>query len=305
MKNRFTVIYFCLMMAGASAQQFEFDSINYKQMEIGQVALKGDTWVIRVDRGLSSEYYMPINLPDSYKNNGRDIVFGGAIGRIPVNVRVVGTPIKLSMIRVLYKTKPKDSGGESIVTDSKNGQSPLFDSVGYIDNEFGKIILVGDVYLIEQNVNGELKRYVPDYLPEGFKHEYTEITFSAVIGKIPPNVRMMGTPVHIKELMMVESIDFDATKIQAPLKQYYPFEMVGYLEPSKGMIKKADPTSDVYIIVIDNGRNTTTNYLPVILPEDFKKDGLLIIVSGSIGKIPEGVSFIGQPLTIDEIKELE
>ncbi len=304
MKNGFTFLYLCFtFISGITAQQFEFDSINFKQMEIGQVILKADTWVIRVDRGASSEYYMPINLPDSYKNSGRDVVFEGAIGRIPVNVRLAGTPIKLSMIRVLYKTKPKEGNGESIVTDSNSDLTSGFDSVGYIKNGYGKIILIGDVYLIEQNDDGEIKRLVPDFLPEGFKRENTEITFSAVVGKIPPNVRMMGTPVHIKELMMIESIDFDATKIQAPLKQYYPFEPAGYLEPVKGTIKKSE--SDVYFIATDNGRNAITNYLPVILPDEFKKDGLAIIVSGSIGKIPENSQLIGVPLTIDEIKLMD
>jgi len=298
MKFFSALVCFISISTVSLAQQFEFDSINYKSLEIGTITIKSNTWVIHVGNGAYAEDFMPVNLPEKYMVEGQDIVFEGAIGRIPMHIKLAGTPVRLTMIRTLYKTKPNGNNTEQVVTEQT---SPAFDSTAYIRNGRGKIILIGDTYLIEYMQDGDMRRYVPDYLPEDFKHENLDITFSGVVGEIDPNVRMMGAPLTVKELMLVEDFAFNAQDVQEPLKPYFPFDSIGYLSGAKGVVLKMGNDPDVFIIQVDNGRNTSTNYLPVILPADFKKEGIAVSISGAIGKIPSNVRLMGTPLTIHEI----
>ncbi len=62
-----------------------------------------------------------------------------------------------------------------------------------------KAMAAGETFLIvpDDNPNG---RYVSAQLPEEYKKDGLKITFSGVVGKIPPNVRMMGTPLKISSV---------------------------------------------------------------------------------------------------------
>lgn len=42
------------------------------------------------------------------------------------------------------------------------------------------------------------QRYIADNMPSDFKKDGLHVTFTGDVGKIPPNVRMMGTPLHLK-----------------------------------------------------------------------------------------------------------
>lgn len=296
-----TLLVFFGLLITLQAQTFQFDSIGYKSMEIGKVIIKNDAWILRVDKGSYHTDYWPVNLPEKFWIENQEVVFEGALGRIPTNAKLNGTPIELNMIRILYRTKQNNANGEKIVTEDTNTQNFLFDSVGYINNESGKIILISNTYVIEQNINGEIKRYVPDFLPDDFKIENTTITFSGNIGKIPANVRMMGTPLKIKELMLVEEVPFDKNKIQEPLQEFYPFDSAGYLKPTRGVIKLMSSGPNVFVIEITDQNNAITRYLPAILPIDFQKEGIAVTISGTIGKVPANVRMMGTPITLDAI----
>ncbi len=302
MKNLITLFLALVCVFGVSAQTIDFDSIGVKSMEIGTVVIKNDTWVIKVDKGGFTEYYLPVNLPEKYCVNNQDIVFEGALGRIPMNVKLAGTPLKLSMIRILYRTKPNPGAGEAISEETTVVSKSNSDSIGSLVNCKAKIILIGDVYLIEQTANNETKRYIPDFLPDDFKIANTEITFSATILKHDPNVRMMGTPIKIKEITAESTTPFDENLLQDAVKDLFPFDSVGYLPETKGVIKLI---ADTYIIEVDNGNNGITRYLPVLLPEAFKKEGIKVIISGTIGKIPANVRMIGTPFTLATIGLVE
>ena len=306
MKQFFAAITLVFFVQLADAQGFVFDSVGVQHMTIGKVILKSDTWVIRVERGGGYDDFWPVNLPDKYAIAGQEVVFEGALGRIPMQARLVGTPVKLSMIRVLYRTTPRDDdkSGESIAKEKPINP----DSVGYIEKQTGRILMVNDMYLIETTTvdakgNEEVKRYVPDFLPDDFKMAGQQITFSAIILKHDPNVRMMGTPVKIKELMMEENTPFDAKQLQESVAPYYPFDSAGRLVETKAMVKLI---ADVYIleVTIDN-QNNITRYIPAILPESFKKEGTIVMISGTIGKIPPNVRMMGTPLTLESIRLVE
>lgn len=298
MKRLYTLLIAIIAGFSAYAQTFEFDSIGVKSMEIGTIIIKNDTWVIKVDKGNFTEYYLPINLPEKYCVKNQNVVFEGALGRIPMNARLVGTPIKLKTIRNLYTTKPSPGSGEGISEEKAPTQSNRTDSIGYIAPSSGKIIEISEVFLIEQTVNGETKRYIPDFIPDDFKIAGTEITFSAIILKHDVNVRMMGTPISIKTIMTETNEPFSNEQLQEAVKDLFPFDSVGFLPETKGTIKLI---VDTYIIEVDNGRNDITRYLPILLPDDFKQAELVVFISGTIGKIPANVRMVGTPLTLATI----
>ena len=52
--------------------------------------------------------YVPTNLPSNFKTDGLKVIFGGYVGKIPVNVRMAGLPLKLVAIKSDHaKTKIK------------------------------------------------------------------------------------------------------------------------------------------------------------------------------------------------------
>ena len=302
MKKLYTLILALGALFTAAGQGFEFDSVGVKSLDIGTVVLKNDTWVIKVEKPGMVQYYLPVNMPEKYCVQNQEVAFEGAIGRIPVNVRLVGTPLKLSTIRILYRTKPEPGNGERVPEEKPTIPKVNSDSIGYIEKSAAKIILVGDVYLIEQVINGETKRYVPEFLPDDFKVADMEINFSAIIIKHDPNVRMMGTPIKIKEIISESTETFDENKLQEAVKSYFPFDSIAFLPETKGVIKLI---SDTYVIEVDNGRNDISRYLPVFLPEEFKKENAVVMISGTIGKVPANVRMMGTPLTLFTIGFIE
>lgn len=281
----------------AMAQDFVFDSIGVQSMTIGVVTQKADTWVIRVERPGGYDDFWPVNLPAQFAIAGQEVVFEGARGRIPVNVRLVGTPVKLNLIRVLYRTQPKDDNGEIISTEKE--QVSMTDSSGYLENNSGKVLLISDVVVIEVAKGDEIKRFVPETFPDDFKTDGATITFSAIILKHDPNVRMMGVPVRITNMMMEETMAIDTGSLQESIKPFFPFDSVGYLKETEGTIRLI---GDVFVIevALENG---ITRYLPVMLPESFRKEGLHIHFSGTLGNIPPNVRMVGTPITPDMLRE--
>lgn len=57
----------------------------------------------------------------------------------------------------------------------------------------------GELWIIMPDDNPNT-RYISQQLPEEYKKEGLAITFNGWIGKIPPHVRMMGTPLKLTKV---------------------------------------------------------------------------------------------------------
>lgn len=68
-----------------------------------------------------------------------------------------------------------------------------------LKNAKGTIKILEDgqtaVIVPDNNPNG---RYISTQLPEEYKKEGLKVTFCGDVGKIPPNFRMIGTPLKLK-----------------------------------------------------------------------------------------------------------
>ena len=68
----------------------------------GTVQLVGSTYVIIDDLASDGqqERFVPLNLPDEFKQAGMRVLFSGRRREIPPNVRMAGRPLQLSFIRI-------------------------------------------------------------------------------------------------------------------------------------------------------------------------------------------------------------
>ena len=70
-----------------------------------------------------------------------------------------------------------------------------------VSNVKAKVTLLegGELYAIVPDDNPNT-RYISQQLPEEYKKNGLAITFTGWIGKIPPHVRMMGTPLKLTKV---------------------------------------------------------------------------------------------------------
>ena len=300
MKRLYTFFALLLALSATNAQQYAFDSVGVQSITIGTITQKNDLWLIQVERNGAYEYYRPVNLPVAYAIPGQEVVFEGARGRKELNGKLATVPVKLNMIRVLYRTKQPDAPGETITREQNDEQKQVnTDSIGFIKQQHGTVMQIADVFVIESTIEGELKRYVPEFMPDDFKVDGSAITFSGVLLKYDPQVRMMGAPIRITELMAEEKMAFDSTMLQETIAELFPFDSAGYIQSTRGVITLI---ADTYVIVVTEEGNTT-RYLPAMLPKQFQVADKVVVFSGELGKIPANVRLMGTPITLDTIME--
>ena len=63
--------------------------------------------------------------------------------------------------------------------------------VKFLENQETVVIIPND------NASG---RYIASNLPEEYKIDGLKVTFSGDVGKIPPHIRMLGTPLKLKSI---------------------------------------------------------------------------------------------------------
>lgn len=70
-----------------------------------------------------------------------------------------------------------------------------------VSNVKGKVVLLenGETWVIVPDDNANM-RYISRQLPEEYKKNGLAINFNGWIGKIPPHVRMLGTPLKLTKV---------------------------------------------------------------------------------------------------------
>jgi hypothetical protein len=299
MNKIYTLLLVGLCACNASqAQQFTFEPAGEKGKTIGVMMQKADVWIIREDAGNSYIDYYPVNLSDAYKIEGQEVVFEGTLGKIPSNVRLMGKPVKLTLIKKLYRASPREETDEMLPERTTNTKKETYK----VKEMSGLVQQASGVWVIESTGNDKMQRYVPDYLPEDFQQVGLPVVFSGTCTKPDPNVRSIGIALTISEMAGVEEKAIDLNDIQEPMKNFYPFEVAGRIDTREGIIKKFSADPDVYIIETDNG---TRRYLPALLPDDFKVHNMKVMVTGTYGSIPPNVRMVGTPFDIEVIEVVE
>jgi hypothetical protein len=76
-----------------------------------------------------------------------------------------------------------------------------------------------------------------------------------------------------------------------------------FLSNEKGTIQLVSPETEWYVIVPDY--DATMRFLPTVLPDEFRKDGLRVLFSEKVGEVPSDARLVGTPFELTEIRKLD
>lgn len=88
-----------LLIKAQDDTTFPYEKVSELTKEKLQVRKMGDTQFVLTNK-TDTQRYFAYNLPDDYKTDGLNVICSGIVGKVPPNVRMMGTPLKLSFIAV-------------------------------------------------------------------------------------------------------------------------------------------------------------------------------------------------------------
>ncbi|MFN8286983.1 MAG: hypothetical protein U0V74_09540 [Chitinophagales bacterium] len=108
MKNLLLIAICAFTVVSARAQLTDFvpDKTVKKVNATVKAMASGESFVIVPDDNNSGRY-ITAQLPQEYKKDGLKITFSGVVGKIPPNVRMMGTPLKLTSVCVSKAERKK------------------------------------------------------------------------------------------------------------------------------------------------------------------------------------------------------
>jgi len=74
-----------------------------------------------------------------------------------------------------------------------------------IKNQKGYIKVLGEEATVIIPFNNENERYFSAQLPDEFKKDGLKVTFAGKVGKIPPHMRLIGTPLKLTSICITKS----------------------------------------------------------------------------------------------------
>ena len=206
------------------------------------------------------------------------------------------------------------------------------ESAGYLDNEICKIVQISDWYvLVPIAENKNKKRYAPK-LDKVYQIDGLHVKVSGTIGKIPPNVKMIGHPLSIDRIEVVKIKDLpqsyrktiadEQKTVSSPPKQSPPKTnaskktndsssnssvaskinramQANRTKKVENVKAKVIKVADTFLLEDKQGKR----YLPKNLAEKFQIIGRKVTFSGKEGSIPPNVKMLGVPLEITDIKK--
>lgn len=84
----------------AQNTDFPYEKIGeIKDMKLSVKMLNEESYVL-IDPKDNSKRYYAVNMPEVYKKDGLNLICTGIIGKVPPNFRMIGTPLKLTYVKV-------------------------------------------------------------------------------------------------------------------------------------------------------------------------------------------------------------
>lgn len=160
-----------------------------------------------------------------------------------------------------------------------------FERVDSIKGTVCTISKIAEMYVLTP-VDAPTKRYAPQSLDETYKAEGLTVEVSGVVGKIPPNVRMIGTPFWITAIKTVSSRGATIIKRENSLELYQ----------QTATIQKV---GDDYVLQLADG----TRFQPNKLKKKYRKVGTQVKVNGKATTTLSDDRQIIYPLQVDKISK--
>lgn len=99
-------IIVCILMIGISLNMLS-QGVDFPYEKAGdmidaklKVKMLSENSYVLINTKDESSRYFAVNLPEEYKKDGLNVICTGIIGKVPANFRMVGTPLKLTFIKV-------------------------------------------------------------------------------------------------------------------------------------------------------------------------------------------------------------
>ncbi len=74
-----------------------------------------------------------------------------------------------------------------------------------IKNQKGCIKVLSEEAVVIIPANNENERYISAQLPDELKKDGLKVTFTGKVGKIPPHIRMIGTPLKLTAICITKA----------------------------------------------------------------------------------------------------
>ncbi|MBK8470806.1 MAG: hypothetical protein IPL33_00535 [Sphingobacteriales bacterium] len=190
---------------------YKIDSIGFLPETICLVSKVAEAYLLVPQNEMSTQRYAPKNLSAEYQREGALVRVTGVIGAIPPNVRMIGTPFQIRSIELaepvtggIKPSRTDATGGVAHGADPATDKGKVTNNANTIDyriplKEQGGIVrkMTGDQFVIEVGST----RYLPDQLPDNLRVDGMRVRFSGKAGQLPPNARLLGTPLQISKIM--------------------------------------------------------------------------------------------------------
>ncbi len=251
--------------------------------DVKATVTKVGTMYMLVPDDKPNQRYSGATMKDLYKVEGLKVIVSGNVLESPPNVRMASTPFVVTAIKKQGKNVKPD---RPVGVDAKPNKKSLRDVKGVVTakaNTF--VIAVGNTH------------YLPgESLPKRYRQDGMKVLFSAKMGKTPKG-RPIGMPIEITKVTPDRGgkpAGTTSTKPNTPTKPNINYNKT--VKDVKGkMMKKANKW------VISSGN---THYLPErALAKDYQVEGVQVVFSGKVGKIPPNVRMLGTPIKISAISK--
>jgi len=191
-----------------------------------QVKEKAGIYFLEVMSNGREVRYVPLNLEEDLKVADSWLKVSGDVGQLEANSDALGFPMKISEVSKADSPKKEtvnvsnDDKTDQMKKDSQDARTlKAKESIEYAGSQlrvskavtYEKGVLVsrnGETWLIEQYKNGQVyNRYLPVNLSKEFMEDGLQIEFDGHVGSPPPNVRLMGSPIHIEHMEKYNGAD--------------------------------------------------------------------------------------------------
>ena len=252
------------------------------------VEVAGKCMLVPVDK--TNQRYAPRNMADKFCKEGLKVIVSGNILKAPPGVRMAGTPLQITDIKV--------DNNKALQATADAGKSDKPKIVRQINKVEGRIMAKANTFVFIPKKD-ENTHYVPQNLDKSFQKENMNVVVSGDVLEAPKGVRLVGTPLRITDIKVIKGTKAEAGATNAGTKAEQLANSKSQTKPKavkdlKGVVQAK---ANTFIIAVGN-----THYAPgKSLPANYKKDGAKIIFSGTLGEIPQGAKVVGTPITITKI----
>lgn len=309
MNRKLLLLLVCLSVSTLWTQaqvSIPIDSVGYLLSQPVTIKQMGSSFVLE-PMGTTGKRYLPVNLSTRYRINGAEAMVTGIIGRIPPNMRLMGTPLEIKHISPLRSIGTPNGGMITRPTPTPDRGGTITNNKGVALKEMisprssdGSIGTIGNDSKVVVGTGGKTPVKV---MPP--THGQTPVRGGGQVRATTPvkpwtKVERPTAPVS-RPKAEIANPNMNMGKINTP-NNPNP-NSASKLTKIRWMKKLNNATGTIVQLpsgafVVEMGGK---QYAPTNLPADYKVNGLAVVFSGDTGIAPPAMGLSGTPLRVSTI----